>query len=62
MQLEYVYGYAGVDNTANNLFYNMDHKLVYYTAAVAIIYDPTTHTQAFFQVGMWPKAGTLYAS
>lgn len=50
MKLEYVYGYAGADNTANNLFITADNKLVYYTAAVGIVYDPMTHTQEFFQV------------
>ncbi|KAG2450199.1 hypothetical protein HYH02_000301 [Chlamydomonas schloesseri] len=49
LKLEFVYGYAGVDNTATNIFFTGDGRLVYYQAAVGIIYDPGTHTQKFFQ-------------
>jgi lipoxygenase homology domain-containing protein 1 len=50
LALEFVYGYAGKDNTAPNLFWTADHKIVYYVAALGIVYDPDTHTQTFFQV------------
>ncbi|GFR41097.1 hypothetical protein Agub_g1741 [Astrephomene gubernaculifera] len=49
LKLEFVYGYGGVDNTASNIFFTGDNRLVYYTAAVGIVYDPATHTQQFFQ-------------
>ncbi|GLC44364.1 hypothetical protein PLESTF_000049800 [Pleodorina starrii] len=49
LKLEFVYGYAGVENTASNIFITGDGRLVYYTAAVGVVYDPTTHTQRFFQ-------------
>ena len=66
LKLEFVYGYAGVDNTATNIFYTADGKLVYYAAAVGIVYDPTTHTQRFFQVGavgkaVWPRNSNTMA-
>ncbi len=50
LKLEFVYGYAGVENTASNIFLTGDGKLVYYQAAVGVVYDPATHTQRFFQV------------
>ena len=50
MTLEFVYGYNGLDNTAPNVFYLADGKVVYYTAAVGVVYDPSTHTQKFFTV------------
>lgn len=50
LQLEFVYGYTGKLNTANNLFWTADNKIVYYVAAVGIVYDPETHTQQFFHV------------
>jgi hypothetical protein len=50
LKLEFVYGYAGKDNTAPNLFWTADNKLVYYIAALGVVYDPDTHTQSFFQV------------
>ncbi|GIL99608.1 hypothetical protein Vretimale_4736, partial [Volvox reticuliferus] len=49
LKLEFVYGYAGVENTASNIFFTGDGRLVYYMAAVGVVYDPTTHTQRFFQ-------------
>lgn len=50
LQLEFVYGYAGIDNTCSNLFWTASGKLVYYVAAVGVVYDPETHTQSFFRV------------
>ena len=48
LELEHVYGYAGLKNTSTNLFYNSGGKLVYYTAAVGIVLDPHTKRQKFF--------------
>lgn len=39
MRLEHVYGYAGMTNAANNLFYLQNHEVVYYTAAVGVVYS-----------------------
>ena len=49
LRLEFLYGYAGKDSTDNNLFFNDAGKVVYYTAAVGIVYDPSSHSQAFFK-------------
>ncbi|KXZ56858.1 hypothetical protein GPECTOR_1g774 [Gonium pectorale] len=49
LKLEFVYGYAGVENTASNIFFTGDGRLVYYLAAVGVVYDPASHTQRFFQ-------------
>ena len=48
LSLEYVYGYGGLKNTANNLFYNKAEHAVYYTAAVGVVYDRHNHKQHFF--------------
>jgi hypothetical protein len=32
------------------LFWTADGKMVYYLAALGIVYDPDTHTQQFFNV------------
>jgi hypothetical protein len=45
-----VYGYNGKDSTAPNAFYTATSCVVYYIAAVGVVYDPTTHTQRFFNV------------
>lgn len=39
LELEHVYGYAGVENTAPNLFYLRSGEVVYYTAALGIVLD-----------------------
>jgi hypothetical protein len=44
-----VYGY-NASNTAPNAFYTSQQKIVYYVAALGVVYDPATHTQQFFQV------------
>ncbi|MEW5309958.1 MAG: hypothetical protein WDW38_001797 [Sanguina aurantia] len=49
LELEFVYGYAGINTTSPNLFYAADGRVVYYIAALAVIYDPVTHLQSFFQ-------------
>ena len=43
--------YAGSQNTCNNLFWTADNKIVYYLAALGIVYDPVSHTQVFYEVG-----------
>jgi WD40 repeat protein len=48
LSLDFVYGYGGIDNTAPNLFYTDTGKVVYYVAAVGIVYDIAQHTQQFF--------------
>jgi hypothetical protein len=50
LKLEFVYGYAGMSNTAPNVFFTAQGHIVYYTAAIGIVYDPENHTQAFFRV------------
>ena len=48
LQLEWVHGYGGVKNTANNLFYNAQGDVVYYTAGVGVVYDVKEHKQRHF--------------
>ena len=48
MQLDWVHGYAGVKNVANNLHYNAEGDVVYYTAAVCIVYNIKRHEQRHF--------------
>jgi len=49
LDLEYVYGYSGIKNTSNNLWYNSEGRAVYYTAGVGIVYDKASNTQRYFQ-------------
>jgi len=39
LRLEHCYGYAGLDNTAPNLFYLTTGEVVYYTAALGVVLD-----------------------
>ena len=39
LELDHVYGYAGLDNTAPNIFYLGTGEIVYYTAAVGVVLD-----------------------
>ena len=39
LELEHVYGYAGLENTAPNLYYLKSGEVVYYTAAVGVVLD-----------------------
>ena len=48
LQLEWVHGYAGMRNLANNIFYNCEGRFVYYTAALGIVFDEKSHTQTYF--------------
>ena len=43
-----MHGYNGRPN-GNSLFHNADGRLVYYVAAVGVVYDPASHRQVFFQ-------------
>jgi len=47
LHLEWIHGYRGHD-TRQNAFYNASGKIVWFTAAVAVVYDPESHTQQFF--------------
>ena len=48
LELEFVHGYAR-DSLANNLFYtSRENVIVYYTAAIGVVYDASTNTQRFF--------------
>lgn len=49
MKLEYAYGYDGVYNLNNNLFYTSNpEEIVYYTAALGIVLNTVTNTQKHF--------------
>eukprot|EP00241_Pyramimonas_parkeae_P000789 CAMPEP_0114273362 /NCGR_PEP_ID=MMETSP0058-20121206/29060_1 /TAXON_ID=36894 /ORGANISM="Pyramimonas parkeae, CCMP726" /LENGTH=967 /DNA_ID=CAMNT_0001392819 /DNA_START=317 /DNA_END=3220 /DNA_ORIENTATION=+ len=48
LQLSFVYGYGGTSNTAPNMFYTCTGEVVYYTAAVCVVYDIGLHSQRFF--------------
>eukprot|EP00736_Rhodelphis_marinus_P001305 Rmarinus@m.21730 len=48
LKLEFVYGYSGLNNLANNVYYTFQEEIVYYTAAVGIVYNKAEHTQRFF--------------
>lgn len=50
LDLEWVHGYNG-SCTASNAFYTSEGKVVYFVAALGVVYDPAAHTQQFFQVG-----------
>ncbi|KAI8515105.1 Echinoderm microtubule-associated protein-like 5, partial [Branchiostoma belcheri] len=47
LRLEWVYGYRGY-KCRNNVHYNAAGEVVYFTAAVGIVYNPDKHTQKFF--------------
>jgi ABC-type branched-subunit amino acid transport system permease subunit len=56
LSLEFVYGYGGLTNTANNLFYNAA-DLCYYIAAVGVVFDRHSHRQHFFHgAALQPQA------
>ncbi|KAK9809912.1 hypothetical protein WJX72_001539 [[Myrmecia] bisecta] len=49
LRLDYVYGYAGVNNTHQNIFTTSAGDIVYYTAGIAVVYHPPpVHRQHFF--------------
>lgn len=47
LRLSFCYGYQG-RRSRNNLFYNADHRVVYHSAALGIVYDKDTHVQLHF--------------
>ncbi|KAF6256823.1 hypothetical protein COO60DRAFT_1640423 [Scenedesmus sp. NREL 46B-D3] len=57
----WVYGY-NASNTAPNAFYTSQQKIVYYVAALGVVYDPATHTQQFFQIDFPSEAGDASGS
>eukprot|EP00201_Polytomella_parva_P008190 CAMPEP_0175056820 /NCGR_PEP_ID=MMETSP0052_2-20121109/10898_1 /TAXON_ID=51329 ORGANISM="Polytomella parva, Strain SAG 63-3" /NCGR_SAMPLE_ID=MMETSP0052_2 /ASSEMBLY_ACC=CAM_ASM_000194 /LENGTH=683 /DNA_ID=CAMNT_0016321919 /DNA_START=241 /DNA_END=2291 /DNA_ORIENTATION=+ len=48
LKLEFVHGYNGHQTTSQNVFYNDRGEIVYFAAAVGIVYDKASHTQRFF--------------
>ena len=48
LRLEFVHGCSAHEATACNLFFNCEGKLVYFVAALGVVYDPTLHSQCFF--------------
>lgn len=48
LRLEFVHGCSAHEATACNLFFNCEGKLVYFVAALGVVYDPTSHSQCFF--------------
>ena len=49
LELRFVYGYNGLHNTTQNLFYSALGEAVYYTAGVGVVYSrPPSHSQRFF--------------
>ena len=48
MELEHVFGYSGLSNVSPNLFYTDAGDVVYYTAAVGIVYNDDENEQMFF--------------
>ena len=49
LHLEHVYGYAGDQGLANNLHFLVDpDEIVYYVAAIGIVYHRVDHVQRFF--------------
>eukprot|EP00873_Tetraselmis_striata_P042208 jgi/Tetstr1/462472/TSEL_007468.t1 len=49
LELDFVYGYSGLQNTAPNLFYLSPDEVIYYTAGVGVKYNKTSNTQCFFR-------------
>lgn len=47
LKLSFVYGYCG-RRARQNLFYNIDGRLVYHTAALGVVYDKEAHEQLHF--------------
>jgi WD40 repeat protein len=55
LELDFIYGYAGFSPTVvgdlhgdQNIFYLSTGEMIYPASAVIVIYDPTDHTQRFF--------------
>ena len=49
LELEFVYGYAGLSNLSNNIYFtDRPDEIVYYTAGLGIVYNKTKHEQRYF--------------
>jgi WD40 repeat protein len=48
LELAHVFGYEGKATTSSNIAYNAAGEMVYFAAAVGIVYSRKTHTQRFF--------------
>jgi hypothetical protein len=49
LQLEHVYGYEGIRNYSNNLYFTVDpDEVVWYTAALGVVMNLKTRKQRFF--------------
>lgn len=48
MRLEHVHGYSGLNSYANNIFYNTEGNIVYFTAMLGVVHNPNTNRQRFF--------------
>ena len=53
LRLSFVYGYCG-RRARQNLFYNIDGRLVYHTAALGVVYDKEAHEQVRVQLCVFP--------
>lgn len=49
MELDFVHGYEGRSTLSSNVHYNVGGNIVYYIAAVGIVYCRSTHEQTIFQ-------------
>ena len=49
-ELEHIYGYR-CEDSRQNVYYNPDGNIVYFTAAMGVILDKTTNKQTFFGGG-----------
>lgn len=47
LRLEWVYGYRG-NQCRNNLYYTEAHNVVYFVAAVGVVYNEEEKSQQFF--------------
>jgi microtubule-associated protein-like 6 len=48
LELEFVYGFEGKENLTRNMFYTCNGEVVYYAAAVGVVYNKQQHTQRHF--------------
>jgi microtubule-associated protein-like 6 len=48
LRLDFVYGYDGMQATSPNVFYMATGDVVYFAAAVGIVYNKESHSQRFF--------------
>ena len=48
LELDFVFGYGGLHNTAPNLFYTARGEVVYYAGALGVVLDVETRAQRYF--------------